>query len=162
MKQFERYVKVITNVLVGVSLIILACLMFLTAADITGRLFGKAIKGAYQMSEIMQVAIICLAWPFTTANFGHIKVEFFMTRLPSWIQNKINIFTHILSVVVFGLIAWQGIVLVKRSRDLHELIGIIDIPLFPFQVVIFIGAFVNCLVLLVQLGYLFTQSKEGG
>ena len=143
-----------------VALVILTSLMFLTASDITARFFGNAIDGAYQISEIMQVWIICFAWPFTTANFAHVRLEFFIQKFPSWLRHKIDILNNLIVVLIFGLISWQGIELVKRSRELHELIGIIEIPLFPFQVAISIGAFANFLVLLVQLGNLFTQTSR--
>jgi len=160
MQRLEQYINSIANILLVVPLVLLAGLMFLTAADVIGRFFGHAITGAYQISEIMQVGVICLAWPFTTAILGHVRVEFFVLKLPAWIKNKINILNHLIAVLIFALIAWQGIELVKRSWELGELVGIIEIPLFPFQVVISVGASINCLVLLVQLGNFFAKSRK--
>lgn len=149
------------TVLFTVSLVLLTGLMFLTATDVTGRFFGHPLRGAYQISEIMQVAIVCLAWPFTTEKMAHVRLDLLISRFPGWVQNKIDILTQTLSLVVFSIIAWQGVLLVRQALDLGDLIAIVDIPLFPFLIVIPIGAGANCFVLLVQLSDLLTEARKG-
>ena len=160
MERLMRYVNSINNTLCIVALALLAVLMFLTATDVTGRFFGYPIRGALQMSEMMQVMIICLAWPFTTATMGHVRVDFFVSHFPLWLQNKIDIITNILTLFVFILIAWQGVILTMSNMEMGDLVAIINIPLFPFQIIVVIGAFVNCFALVVQIINLFLDEAK--
>ena len=133
------------------SLFITAGLIFLTAIDIIGRYFGHTVPGTYQISGIMEVWIICLAWPFTELVRGHVEMDIFFIRLSPPTQHRIEILTNLLTLGIFCLVVWQGISLVKRNFELGELIPILEIPLYPFQVVISIAAAVNCLVLVIRL-----------
>ena len=159
-EQIDRSVKLISNILFAIGLAALAGIMFLTVADVLGRYLGHSIIGAYQVSEIMELWMICLAWPFAEAIDVHIRMDVVVSRFSKRAQNKIDIFTYILTLGVFCLIAWQGFELVKRNFELGELVGIIGIPLSPFQVVIFIGAGANCLVLFSKLLKLFTYLRK--
>ena len=161
MERFVLYVKAVSNILFSISLFLLAALMFLTAADVTGRSFGNPIRGAYQISEILQVAVICLAWPLTTSAMGHVRLDLLVSRFSPWLQNKIDFLTTFLSLLVFVIITWQGVVLARRTIELGDLIAIIDIPLYPFVFVIPVGAFLNCLVLLIQLRNLLKEARGG-
>ena len=77
--------------------------------------------------------------------------SFFLTRFSPRLQHAINIFTCAIAVIIFGIITWQGIALVKMTRELGEVVGVIGIPLFPFQIFVPVGAFLTCIVLLMQL-----------
>lgn len=160
MQRIERYIKLISNILLVIGLTALAGIMFLTVADVLGRYLEHSVIGAYQISELMSLWMICLAWPFAETIDVHIRMDVVVSRFSKRTQNKIDIFTYILTLGVFCLIAWQGFELVKRNFELGELVGIIGIPLSPFQVVIFIGAGANCLVLFSKLLKLFTYLRE--
>lgn len=161
METMERYTKGLANIFLMLGLFITAGLMFLTAFDVTGRSFGHSVPGAYQISEIMEVWIICLAWPVTELVKGHVEMDIVFTRLSRPTQHRIEIFTNLLTLGIFCLVIWQGITLVKRNFDMGELIPILQIPLYPFQVVISIAAAVNCLVLVVRLLGFFGYKSKG-
>ena len=93
MEGFERYLRLVSKIMLVLSMAILAGLMFLTVADISLRALGHSLRGAYQISELVQVGLICLAWPFATDSNAHVRVDFFINRFPPWLQHKINIFT---------------------------------------------------------------------
>ena len=151
MGTFERYLRFASKIMLVSAMAILAGLMFLTVADIGGRVLGCSLRGAYQISELIQVGLICLAWPFATDTGAHVRVDFFLTRFSPRLQHAINIFTCAIAVIIFGIITWQGIALVKMTRELGEVVGVIGIPLFPFQIFVPVGAFLTCIVLLMQL-----------
>lgn len=161
MERLRRYIKYTSIALLTIPLLLVLVLAFLTATDVTGRFFGHPIRGSYQISEILQIALICLAWPFTTAGVGHVSLDLVVSKFPNWLQNKIDIFTHSLSLVVFAVITWQGVLLVQRCADLGDLVPIISLPLYPFLVVIPVGAFANCFVLFSQIRDLLVKQGEG-
>lgn len=162
MEGFERYLRLVSKTMLVLGMAILAGLMFLTVADISGRAFGRSLSGAYQISELVQVGLICLAWPFATDTGAHVRVDFFLNRLPSRLQHTINIITSAVAVAIFGIISWQGIALVKMTRELGEVVGIIGIPLYPFQIFIPVGAFITSIVLLMQLIKLIRKRENNG
>ena len=161
MERLERYINSISKIVFFVSLAVLTSLMFLTAADIISRGLGQLIVGSYQIIEIMQVGFICLAWPFTTGKMGHVRVDVVLGKFPQRFRNKVEIFNHAVCAVIFAIISYQGVALVKMSWELNELISIIDIPLFPFQVVVPLGASISCMILIIQTVNLLRQPREG-
>ncbi len=157
MEQLEKYVKRLANVSLALSLVVLAALMFMTAFDVLGRYVGYPITGAYQLSEIMEVWIICLAWPITELARGHIEMDIVFSRLSASQQRRIEVFDNLAVLGIFSLVTWQGMALVQRNYELGELIPIIQIPLYPFQLIIPLAAAANCLVLLVRLAGLLRK-----
>lgn len=133
------------------SMAILAGLMLLTVADIGGRAFGLSLRGAYGISELLQVGLVCLTWPFATDTNAHVRLDLFINKFPHWLQHKVNIFTCAIAVAIFGIISWQGIALVKMSCELGEIVAIVGVPLYPFQIFVPVGAGITCIVLLIKL-----------
>ena len=161
METMERYTKGLANIFLMLGLFITAGLMFVTAFDVTGRSLGHSVPGTYQISEIVEVWIICLAWPFTELVKGHVEMDIVFTRLSRPTQHRIEILANLLTLGIFCLIVWQGIVLMKRNFNLGEVIPILEVPLYLFQVVIPAAAAVNCLVLIVRLLGFFGYKSKG-
>lgn len=163
MSGIEKYLDLVMKAVFVVSSALLAGLMFLTAADVIGRGTGYLIVGSYQIIEIMQVGLICLAWPMTTSKSGHIRVDFFLLKFPLRIRTKVDVINNLIVAAIFGILTWQGIELVRRSWELDELISIINIPLFPFQIVVPAGAAVSTLISILRAIILLREvpAKEG-
>ncbi len=159
----DKASKLASSVLFGFSMALIVALMFLTSFDVIGRFLGHAIPGSYQMSELTQVWVICLAWPFTTRVLGHVTVDFVTSRMPPGLLRVFQIMAHVIGMAIFSTIAWQGIEMMRRSREQGELVSILDIPIFPFQLAMPIGGLVTFFVLLVQLCLLVAgrELKEG-
>ena len=132
-------------------MLLIAGLMFLTAMDVIGRFFGRPISGSYQISELTQLWIICLAWPFTLSVSSHVSVNFFIAKRSPITKKAAQILTRVISMGIFAAIAWQGSIMVGRSFEQGELVNILNVPLYPFQLAVPIGAFISFLALFVQL-----------
>jgi len=161
-QKLEKAVQRVGYLALYVSMALLAGVMFFTAVDVVGRYFGHPIQGSYQISELILVWIVCLSWPYLTEKKGHVRVEMLVSKLPPRMQGGIGLLTHLLGLCVFGLIVWQGIEMVKMSIRMNEQVGIIDISLYPFQIVVPLGALLVCPVLLIQLIQLVTRQKREG
>ena len=160
-KKLDRVVTVIADVAASLSMALIVGIMFFTTVDVVGRFFDHPILGSYQISELILVWIICLAWPMTTGVGGHVRVEILISRFPRTIQNIIGLFTHLMVLGIFLLIFWQGIELIKFSAEMRELVSILDIPLYPFQIALPIGALLTCPLLLIQFVKLMRKVKKG-
>lgn len=150
-RKVEKIVILVSNTGVMVSMALLMGVMFFTTADVTGRYLGHPIPGSYQISELVLVWIVCLAWPFAAGTKGHVRVEILLSKLPPRIRETLELLTSLLTLCIFGLIFWQGIEMIMMTIRLNELVSIIDVPLYPFLVVVPLGALLVCPVLLVQL-----------
>jgi TRAP-type C4-dicarboxylate transport system permease small subunit len=162
-RKLEKAVVLVSNVALFISMALLVGIMFFTTADVTGRFFGHPITGSYQLSELVLVLIVCLAWPYTAGVKGHVRVEVFISKLSPRTQERIGLLTQLVALCLFLVIAWQGIGMILMSIRMNELVSIIGIPLYPFKVIVPLGAFLVCPVLLIQIIQLVTgRKKEGG
>jgi TRAP-type C4-dicarboxylate transport system permease small subunit len=150
-EQLERWCQFLAKVPFAFAMLLIMVLMFLTGVDVIGRSFGKPIPGSYQMSELTQLWIICMAWPFTIDISSHVSVSFFISRRSPITKKIADILTRIIAMGVFAAIAWQGLEMVKRSYEQVELVNILDIPIYSFQLAVPIGAFISFVVLFGQL-----------
>ena len=136
----------------------LAALMFLGAADVIGRYFLNApVKGANEVAEVMLSVAILFSWAYNLSNKGHVQIELVFDRLPARAQPIIDIFTNLIVLTIFVLMVWQGIERAMYARKVGEVIDVVDIPIYPFLLVVPIGAFFLSLELIVQLMISFTQ-----
>lgn len=158
-ERFDRWRLFMAKVPFAFAMLLIIVLMLLTGVDVIGRAFGKPIPGSYQMSELTQLWIICMAWPFTVNISSHVSVSFFISRRSPITRKVADILSRIISMVIFAAIAWQGLEMVKRSYVQVELVNILDIPLFIFQIAVPIGAFLSVVVLLGQL-YALVASRD--
>lgn len=161
-RKWEKGIALVGNLALFASMALLVAVMFFTTADVTGRSLGHPIPGSYQISELVLVLIVCLAWPYTTGIKGHVRVEMLLSKLPPRIQEGIGFLTHLITLGLFGLIAWQGVEMVRMSIRMNDLVSIIDIPLYPFQIVVPLGALLVCPVLVVQIVQLVAGRKKEG
>ncbi|OPY78728.1 MAG: Tripartite ATP-independent periplasmic transporter [Syntrophorhabdus sp. PtaU1.Bin058] len=149
-EMLERWYKFVAKIPFAFAMLLMMALMFLTAVDVIGRFFGRPISGGYQMSELTQLWIICLAWPLTISISSHVSVRFFTDRLSAAIKRATDILMHLVAMGIFASITWQGLEMVRRSKEQAEVVNILDVPLYPFQIAVPIGAFISSIVLLVQ------------
>lgn len=150
----DRWYKLAIKIPFAFAMLFTMGLMFLTAVDVIGRFFGRPISGSYQISELTQLWIICLAWPLTVSMSSHVSVTFIISRLPTIAKQIAGVLVNFVAMAIFAIIAWKGFEMVMRSREQAELVNILDIPIYPFQIAVPIGAALSFLVYLVQLVFL--------
>jgi hypothetical protein len=55
------------------------------------------------------------------------------------------------SLAIFSLVTWQGIVTAIKLWETGRLVSVLLIPLAPFQLMVSIGAFVICLEFIIEI-----------
>ena len=144
-----RICKVLSNTLYLISMTLVVGLMLLTTVDVIGRYFGHAVLGSYQISELIQVWVICLAWPLSIVVKSHVRVEVVISYAPPLLKKLSELSSNIAIICIFLLIGWQGIKNVLMSKEINDVVSIVDIPLYPFKLAVPIGAFVACFVVII-------------
>jgi TRAP-type C4-dicarboxylate transport system permease small subunit len=118
MDKSQNLVRRISDGLNGISAICLLLMTVLTCADVVLRLFRRPILGAYELVQFMAAAVAAFAMAHTTFQRGHVAVEVLVIRLPKKAQKVIYILTHLLSVLLFAILAYECVVYgndLKRS-----------------------------------------------
>ena len=129
------------------SAAIILFMMLLTTVDVVLRYaFNSPLPGVYELQEFMLVGVVFLALAYIQSSNGHIYVDLLTNRLSERGQAVTKIFSHAVSLLIFGLITWQGglrawtALITGQSRE-----GLISYPLWPAKWVLTIGGGFFCL-----------------
>ncbi|MFH1489852.1 MAG: TRAP transporter large permease subunit [Pseudomonadota bacterium] len=129
--------------------IILALLMLMTAADVFGRyLFNHSLKWTIEISEVMLLLIVFFGAAYTALQKEHVRVELLITRFSKNAQVVIECFVSLLSFIMVSMIAVQGVTLALVQKSRGGVTVLLEIPLWPFALLLSFGAALLSIVLL--------------
>jgi TRAP-type C4-dicarboxylate transport system permease small subunit len=136
--------------LAGASLLLM---MLIGAIDIIGaKLLNRPLPAALETTEALMVLGVFLALAYTQAHRQHIVVDLLTTRLGPGARRALDGLAQLLTLGVFGLVAWQGWVLGLTSLHIREYAsGILPFPLYPSKLALAVGATLMVLQLLVDI-----------
>ena len=80
----------------------LAIMMFLTLADVIGRMFDNPIVGTVEVTELIMGMMIYLGVGYTTIHRGHIRVDILITRFSPRVQATLDTITFFIAFVFMG------------------------------------------------------------
>jgi len=143
-----RWLSRILNWVAGWSLV---GMMGLTCADIALRLFRHPILGTYEVAGFLGAVVASFAMAQTTIERGHVAVQVVVTRFSPRVQEVIYLITHLLSLLLFALLAWECIRYGNDLRTSGEVSMTLQLPFFPVLYGIALSAAIVCLVLLVDI-----------
>jgi TRAP-type C4-dicarboxylate transport system permease small subunit len=116
--------------------------MLITGIDVVGRyVFSKPLLGAFEMSELALAVVILLGWAYTQSVKGHIDIDLLYNHLPNGTKTVLDFFIPLLGLLLFSFVSWQGILFVIDSLGWNETTEMINIPVWIFKLMIFVGAF---------------------
>ncbi len=123
--------------------------MLLGVADVVGtKFFGYPVPGTLEVTESTMVLIVFGALAYTQTRRAHIRVEIFYNQVGPRAQSLMDAFTHLVAMVYFALLGWQGFSELLYSWEIREAtMGTIRFPLYPARFLLAAGT----LLLLMQL-----------
>lgn len=135
------------------SAIVLGALFLLTAADVILRyLFNSPIVGAYELTGYLLLVTICLSFAYLQGKRGHIALEFIVSRLPLKSRLVIDIFALHIGLVLFATLTYRSWLAACTSWMMKEFSpGIAAFPMYPFRLVVPLGAGLICLRLVMDI-----------
>src|SRR4030042_535740 len=150
--RLERFANSFSKWLNWVAGIGLVGMLGLIVADIIGiKIFKHPIPGAIEVVAFFGVVVTAFAIAYTQVLRGHIKVEFFVMRLPTRVQAIIASFVLLLGIVLFALLAWRSYEFGRVLQVTGEVSMTQRIPFYPFVHAIAFSCIPVCLVLIVEL-----------
>jgi TRAP-type C4-dicarboxylate transport system permease small subunit len=151
-EKFRRGVSILSKVLMGVSALLLSFMLLLGIADVAGRyLFNRPIIGALETIQLVMPGIILLCWPITQTEKAHIRVDVLISRFPAKAQSVIGVLVTCWSLVLFGLIAWQGADSAVSTYGTGRMITNINVPMYLPILFVPVGGVAVCLVFILDL-----------
>jgi C4-dicarboxylate transporter, DctM subunit len=148
----EGAIRAFTNGVHRIGGIILAAMMFLTAADVLFRyVFNSAITGAVELNELMLVLVVFFSLAQAAVRKEHVRVELVVSKFPINTQNILNVVSDL---VVFGLsfiITWQAVIFAMDRMKKHATTAVLLVPIPPFILLFAFSCALFCLIILMDL-----------
>ena len=150
MNHFERLIILLSRWCDRIAQGAVVAMMLLLGANIVFRVFGKSILGTYDWTGLIGTILIALALGYCGIQRGHVRVEFIMMFFPKRVQAVVDAAIGILSLGLFGLAAWQSVVLGNEMWVTNDVSMTVQTPFYPFVFAIAFGCALLWLVILVD------------
>ena len=148
--RLKNRIQTLNRWISGVGAVFLIPLMLVTAADVVCRnLFNRPIMGVVESSGYLLAVFILLGLGYTEQVKAHVRVAIMTSRLSPRAQLVLNIMTTLVSLFIFSILAWQGLVVGVQERTVSDSLRV---PQYPFRLLVAVGAFFVCLELLIDFG----------
>jgi len=121
--------------------------------EVVGRyFFHSPTEWVMELSTGLLIWSIYLGSASTELRGGHVRIDFLYMHFRGKFKSAVNVFIYIISMIWCSVIVWQGSIMawesfIKGSRSSSPIMW----PLFPWQMMVPIGAFLLCLILVVRL-----------
>ncbi len=146
----KRAIQRLNRFISGVGAVFLIPLMLLTTGEVIGRnLFNRPIAGTVELSEYLLSIFILLGVAYTQQVKGYVCVSLFVSRLPLRGKMFLNIVSTLLSLFIFSILAWQGLIVGMEEKTVSDMLRM---PQYPFRLLVAMAAFFTCLELLIDVG----------
>jgi TRAP-type transport system small permease protein len=131
------------------SMIVILFLMFITVGDVFGRFFfNRPISGTFELTRIALVTIVFISLGYSQIQKVNISITLFVSRLPLFAQNVIDLFNSLLSLTLFSLISWQMFRYAERLSAAGQYTTVLRLPMHPWVLIAAAGALLLCMALL--------------
>ena len=150
----------VSKTLDSVACLALFAMMLLTCVDVFMRyVFNSPIVGVYDIVSLLAVVTIAFALPYSMLSKVHVAVKIFVMYLSRKTQLAIEIFTHLLSLLFFLILAWQCIILSGHMKDAHEVTPTLQISFYPLIYCASICFLLLCAAILINLVDTLTSKR---
>ena len=147
--KFEKFNRRLSGWFEWIGCAGLLLVMLVTNIDVIGaKLFLSPLRGTIDMVMLFQLVAIAFAGAITLIIGRHVRVEFFVTRLPRRAQAIIESIVSLIGLGLFILIIWRLCVLGYSFQSGGETTATARIPVYPFAYLAALASITVCLVLL--------------
>jgi len=150
--KFEKFNRRLSGWFEWIGVAGLLTMMLVTIIDVTGgKLFLSPLLGAMDWVRVAQSVAIAFACAITLIVGRHVRVEFFVAKLPKRAQAVINSLINLLGLGLFALLIWRMSVLGYSLQAGGEVSATAHIPRCIFAYGIALASLPVCLLFLQEL-----------
>lgn len=151
MKKVDSAVSKICNFISYISMGAVLVMMFMMIVDIVLRLtVRKGLLGSYEMTELLMVIVMFLAFSYTQMHKGHVRVSMFVDMAPMKVRLFIQGIIEIIAAVVTALMTYAAFVQAGKYAVDKATTAVLYIPYAPFGYIMSIGMLIFTFILLVD------------
>ncbi len=145
----------------GVSMLVV--MVLLVAVDVVSRrIFNSPLPSSLELIEILLVIVVFFSVAYTGTQKGHISMDILVSRFPPKTQGIINAVNYILALGLFIFISWKTVIQALNVWKLGRATAILEIPLYPFVLIVAFGSALLALVIFIQLLNYIISARMGG
>ena len=151
------------SLVAGVAgIVFMVAMMLLTVTDVFLRfVFNSPVMGSVEITEYLMVGTGFLGIAWCAVKRGHVGVDLIVGRFPPRVQAVIDSITCLLSLGVVPLVAWQAIIQAGYAKAENVQSDLLDIPAYPFYLIVGIAYILLSLVLINTLVQFVTKAVKG-
>ena len=136
----ERSANWTSKVFRSAAAVFLTILMLLVVTDVIMRnTLNAPIVASFALGEVLFGLVIACGVAYCSVQKGHVCVDILVVKLPQKTRAIIGIITGFLGLALFLLIGWGILSYGNTLRLSGTLLAPLDIPRFPFVLVIGLG-----------------------
>ncbi len=159
----ERRLKALNKILIIMGAGFLLVEAALTILNITGRyVFNTPVKPTYEVTSLLMIIVLSLCWPYTANEKGHVRVDVLEVFFPSPMKRVLDILLPFIGLVTFTMVIWGLIKTGIQFQRMGSNTDLLEIPFWPFALLLAFGALLASVVILFQLIHTRSKVTKGG
>lgn len=141
--------SLLASILENIGSYVLVGMVLLTSTDIfMRRFFNSPFPFTFELTEYMLVVVAWCYIAFTTAKGRHVSVDTLTSHFPARVRSALVLIGDFITIILFGLIAWQNVLQGMNVYSVGTTSGILDVPKWPFQFWVAFGSALACIIFL--------------
>ena len=157
----ETAIIFVSRLLNNIGVFFLIAMMLLTVADVFMRyVLNRPILGSVEITRYLMVSLAFLGLAWCAVVKGHVRVELLISRLSPRAQAIFDSITCFFSLFIFVLITTYGFLEARERWAFYEASDVLQIPSYPFFLVLAFGSAILCLVLITNLIQFISQAVK--
>jgi len=130
----------LNGLLLKVALFFILLMMFGTVIDVLLRyIFNRPIPGVFEVTRYALAIIVFASLGWSQIHKVHIAIDLFITRIPLFWQNLIEVLNYLVVFVVFSLAFWQMLVYTGRLYASDLITTVLRIHVYPWVLLAAVG-----------------------
>lgn len=103
------------------------------------KIVGSPLISGFDLSQVTLIVVVFSGIAYCSLKGGHVAVDLFSNAMPRGARRWVDSGIGICSAAVLGFLAWVNFIKAFEARELNEATMMVQIPYFPFILVIAAG-----------------------
>lgn len=148
----KRHIEPVSILFLGIGGAATVVILVLTVVNVFGRKIANVgVPGTIEMVELAMLTVVFCTLGYTELRKGHIRVTVLTDKFSLRAQDAIFMATEVLALAITCVITWQMIGETQRLVVEKSMTGVLNIPWWPFVVVVSLAFILFSLSILVNL-----------
>jgi len=131
--------------------VVLVLMVLLTVIDlVVGKLLNTSLFGRQNISELALVVVVFFAMGYCGRIKGHVSVDLISAVAGPRLLRLTDIIVSAVGAAVFVILAWRAVLAGRHAADNNAVSNLLEIPHWPFYIVIAVGSVLYAVVLILD------------